>query len=97
MSLWWLVVGFAIFLIGVTKSGFGSGVGLMIVPMTLLAMGHIQPVGGTQTVLGLILPLLCIGDLIAVGQYRKLFNGKVVSRLMPGTVVEIAVMAAVAG
>ena len=45
--LWWLVVGLAILLIGVTKSGFGSGAGLMIPPMTALAMsripGHGEP------------------------------------------------------
>ena len=40
MALAWLVVFLAIFLIGVTKSGFGSGVGLMIVPMTVMALGH---------------------------------------------------------
>jgi hypothetical protein len=34
MSPWWLVIFALVFLIGVTKSGFGSGVGLMIVPMT---------------------------------------------------------------
>jgi hypothetical protein len=41
MSIWWAVVGLAIFLIGVTKSGFGSGAGLMIVPITAIAMRHL--------------------------------------------------------
>ena len=40
MSVAWGVVFFAVFLIGVTKSGFGSGVGLMIVPMTVMALGR---------------------------------------------------------
>ena len=40
MTIWWAVVFLAMFLIGVTKSGFGSGVGLMIVPMTVVALGH---------------------------------------------------------
>jgi uncharacterized protein len=70
--LWWIIVLLALFLIGVTKSGFGSGVGLMIVPMTAIALGHI-PGRGSEAALGLLLPLLIVGDLIAVWQYRRLF------------------------
>jgi uncharacterized protein len=70
--VWWCVVFFAITFIGITKSGFGSGVGLMIVPMTAIAMGHI-PGWGSEAALGLLLPLLIAGDLIAVWQYYRLF------------------------
>ena len=99
MTEWWLVAGLAVFLIGVTKSGFGSGVGLMIVPMMAIAMGHLPR--GTEAALGLLLPLLVLGDLISVWQYRKTFfappaAGQVLSvrqimrRLMPGTMVGVA-------
>ena len=71
----WSIVFLAVFLIGVTKSGFGSGVGLMIVPMTAIAMGYI-PGRGSEAALGLLLPLLIAGDLIAVWQYRRLFFSK---------------------
>ena len=83
MWAWWLMVGFAVFLIGVTKSGFGAGVGLMIVPMTVIALRHLPP--GAGAALGLMLPLLIAGDVIAVWQYRKLFNRQAVLRLLPGT------------
>lgn len=73
MNPWWLIVFLAVFLIGVTKSGFGAGVGLMIVPMTAIAMGHI-PERGSEAALGLLLPLLIIGDLIALWQYRSFFR-----------------------
>lgn len=73
--IWWLVVFLAVFLIGVTKSGFGSGVGLMIVPMTAIAMGHI-PGRGSEAALGLLLPLLILGDFIAVWQYRKILSAR---------------------
>src|ERR1700678_436662 len=89
MSPWWLVVFLAVTLIGVTKSGFGAGVGLMIVPMSVVAMGHLP--GGAEATLGLILPLLIIGDVIAVGQYRRLVNLAIVRRLLPGTVLGIMV------
>ncbi|HEY8668101.1 MAG TPA: TSUP family transporter [Tepidisphaeraceae bacterium] len=72
MVFWWAVIFLAVFLIGVTKSGFGSGVGLMIVPMMAIAMAHV-PGRGSEAALGLLLPLLIIGDLLAVYQYRKLF------------------------
>lgn len=85
---WWTVVLLAIFLIGVTKSGFGSGVGLMIVPMTATAMAHI-PGYGTEAALGLLLPLLIAGDIFAVWQYRHIFSMKIVARLLPGTAIGV--------
>jgi uncharacterized membrane protein YfcA len=45
MSPWWLLAGAAIAFIGVTKSGFGSGVGLMIVPVMAIALGRIPGYG----------------------------------------------------
>lgn len=86
----WAVVFLAVFLIGVTKSGFGSGVGLMIVPMTAISMGHI-PSRGSAAALGLLLPLLVIGDLIAVYQYRRIFSMGIVKHLLPGTMVGVVV------
>jgi uncharacterized protein len=90
MSSWWLLTALAIFLIGVTKSGFGSGVGLMIVPMTAIAMGHI-PDRGSEAALGLLLPLLIAGDFIAVWQYRHLFSLNIVKELLPGTAIGLVI------
>lgn len=89
MSLWWAVVFLSIFFIGITKSGFGSGVGLMIVPMALLGLKHTSY--GSEATLGLMLPLLIIGDLIAVWQYRHLFSMKIVRKLLPGTALGVLV------
>ncbi len=86
--IWWGVVCFAVFGIGVTKSGFGSGVGLMLVPMMALAMSHI-PGRGSDAALGLMLPLLVTGDLLAVWQYRRLFSLNIVKKLLPGTAVGV--------
>src|ERR1051325_5835052 len=88
MMLWWLIVIRAIFLIGLTKSGFGSGAGLMIAPMTTFAMSHI-PKYGTEAALGLLLPLLMVGDFIAMWQYRRLLSMKIVRRLLPGTIIGV--------
>ncbi|WP_428939000.1 sulfite exporter TauE/SafE family protein [Fontivita pretiosa] len=88
--VWWGLAWLAIFLIGVTKSGFGSGVGLMIVPMMAIAMGHI-PSRGSEAALGLMLPLLIAGDLIAVWQYRRLFSLSIIKRLLPGTAAGVVI------
>jgi uncharacterized protein len=78
MSFWWAIVFLAVILIGVTKSGFGSGVGLMIAPMTAIGLAHIPMRAdgtrlGAEAALGLLLPLLVAGDFIAISQYFRLF------------------------
>ena len=89
---WWGIVLLDIFFIGVTKSGFGAGVGLMIVPMATIALGHTSL--GSEATLGLMLPLLIAGDLLAVWQYRRLFRPGtpsvgVLRKLAPGMVVGV--------
>ena len=72
---WFYIALLAIFMIGVTKSGFGSGVGLIIVPLTALALGHGAFAGRDElAALGLLLPLLVAGDLISVYQHRRYFT-----------------------
>jgi uncharacterized membrane protein YfcA len=83
----WIIVAIAITLIGVTKSGFGSGLGLLNVPLIVIAMGYTSH--GSQAALGLMLPLLIIGDIIAVVQYRKLFKASLLKRLLPGSIVGV--------
>jgi uncharacterized membrane protein YfcA len=90
LSPWWSIVCLAVLLIGVTKSGFGSGVGLMIVPMMALAMSHI-PGYSPAAALGLLLPLLILGDVVAVYQYRHLFSLSIVKHLLPGTLLGLVV------
>ncbi len=90
MSVAWLIIFVAILLIGLTKSGFGSGTGLMIVPMTAIALDHLRP-DGSKDALGLLLPLLLIGDLIAVFQYRRLFSLNIVKHLLPGTLLGVVI------
>ncbi len=81
---WWSVALLAIFLIGVTKSGFGSGVGLIIVPMMTLSVPYALP---SENPLGLLLPLMLCGDIIALYQYRKNANLAVVRKLLPATLI----------
>jgi hypothetical protein len=52
-------------------------------------MGH--TVYGPTAALGLMLPLLIVGDVIAVWQYRRLFSLAIVRRLLPGSAVGVIV------
>ncbi|HEY0009510.1 MAG TPA: sulfite exporter TauE/SafE family protein [Tepidisphaeraceae bacterium] len=84
----WLIICFAVAMIGVAKSGFGGGLGLMVVPITALALGAV-PGYKSEDALGLLLPLLIVGDFIAIAQYYKLPNWSLVRRLLPGAFVGI--------
>lgn len=85
----WFIVCFAVLLIGITKSGLGAGLGLIVVPIAALALDHTER--GAAAALGLLLPLLIAGDLIAVTQYRKLFRLELVRPLMLPASLGIAV------
>lgn len=83
----WIFICLAIFLIGLTKSGLGAGMGLIVVPICTIALGHTSR--GSQAALGLLLPLLIAGDLLSIWQYRKLFNFKLVKPLLLPTAMGI--------
>lgn len=83
----WIIVGVGVTLIGITKSGFGSGLGLFNVPLIVLAMGHTAR--GSEAALGFMLPLLILGDIIAVTQYRKVFSLRALRLLLPGTLLGV--------
>jgi uncharacterized membrane protein YfcA len=90
MSFGWVLVCIAVFLIGVTKSGFGSGLGLIVVPIMALATASIPDLG-PEAALGLMLPLLICGDVIAIIQQREHASLRLVWRLLPATLIGIAV------
>lgn len=87
VTIWDAIVCFAVFFIGLTKSGFGSGAGLMILPMAAVAMRHLP--AGSEAALPLILPLLVCGDLIAIWQYRRECSWKIIWGLLPGSMLGI--------
>ncbi|HLL88924.1 MAG TPA: sulfite exporter TauE/SafE family protein [Tepidisphaeraceae bacterium] len=91
MSPWWIVVCFAFVLIGVTKSGFGSGLGLIVVPIMAIAAEGLRAQGlGAEAALGMMLPLLIVGDLFALWQQRKHASLALVRPLLVPTVLGVA-------
>src|SRR5690348_13048424 len=81
MNFWWALMGVCALGIGITKSGFGSGMGLMLIPLFTIAIGHTDR--GTDASLGFLAQLLVFGDLIAVYQWRRQLTGAIVKRLVP--------------
>jgi uncharacterized membrane protein YfcA len=85
----WLIICLAVFLIGLTKSGLGAGMGLIVVPMTAIALDY-TPMG-SKAALGLLLPLLILGDIISLTQYRRIYDFSRIRALILPTFLGICV------
>jgi uncharacterized protein len=84
LELWqWLLAALAAVIIGFSKTGIG---GLSLLAVALFA--QIFP-GHTKQVSGLILPLLIVGDLVAVGSYRRHIQWKFLWKLFPWTALGV--------
>ncbi|MGC4072891.1 MAG: sulfite exporter TauE/SafE family protein [Nibricoccus sp.] len=79
----WLLAALAALIIGFSKTGVG---GLSLLAVALF--GQIFP-DHTKQVSGLILPLLIVGDLVAVGSYRRHIQWKFLWKLFPWTALGV--------
>jgi uncharacterized protein len=81
----WLLAALAALIIGFSKTGIGG--------LSLLAVALVTQLfpGETKRVSGLILPLLIIGDLVAVGSYRRHVQWKFLWRLFPWTALGVLI------
>jgi len=74
-SYTWVVLFFAALLVGMSKTGIQ---GITIITVPILAMTF-----GAKPSTGLMLPILCFADMIAVSYYRRKAEWKYVLRLLP--------------
>ncbi|MER0238847.1 sulfite exporter TauE/SafE family protein [Fulvimarina sp. MAC8] len=74
----------AVFLVGMSKGGFGGTLALIGVPLMALA---ISPVAAA----GILLPIMILMDLIALYAWRGTFAKSVLIQMLPASVVGIAV------
>lgn len=72
------------FLVGLSKAGLATGLGMLTTPLVASAMP-------AREAIGLILPLLCIADVLTMGFYWKQWDWKAIRELQIGGVVGIAV------
>jgi len=79
--LFYLVVGIAVVILGLSKGGF-AGVGMISTPMLALVVGPIAAAG-------LIFPILIIQDMIAVAMYRRTFDRQILATMVPGAALGV--------
>ena len=77
----------ALVLIGISKAGFGSGLGIFAVPMMALIVPAFQAAA-------IMLPILCIMDAIGVWAYRRHWDGKNLYYMIPGAAIGIVIATA---
>jgi uncharacterized membrane protein YfcA len=75
---------FAVTFIGVSKAGFGGGLGMLTTPLCVLAFGP-------RDAIGILLPLLCAGDAFSLWHYWGKWRADNLRYLLPGVVVGIVI------
>lgn len=78
---YWALAFFAVFLLGISKAGL-KGIDILIVTILVLVFG-------AKPSSGILLPLLCVGDLVAVIYYRRHVNWQHLFRLLPWMAVGV--------
>jgi uncharacterized membrane protein YfcA len=78
------IAGAGIFLVGLSKAGFGGGLGILTTPLAVIAFAraHQTPVFA----IGVVLPLLCAADLFSLLYYRRKYKSENLKFLLPGVV-----------
>jgi uncharacterized membrane protein YfcA len=74
----------AVLITGISKSGFGGGLGILAVPLLALFVSPLQAAA-------IMLPVLCVMDLINVWVYRKSWDRPNIRILLPASLVGVAV------
>ncbi|SNZ19307.1 sulfite exporter TauE/SafE family protein [Cohaesibacter gelatinilyticus] len=70
----------AILLTGISKSGFGGGLGVMAVPIMSL---HVAP----QFAAAVMMPILLVMDILIVWRYRQTWDWSIVFGLLPAALI----------
>lgn len=78
-NIQWFAISVAALSIGMSKTGV-QGIMLMIVPLMAMAFGAKESTG-------VILPMLCMADIIAVAYYKRIADWKVVAKLLPTAIL----------
>ena len=72
----------ALLITGISKAGFGSGLGILAVPLIALTMPATQAAA-------IMLPILCVMDLAALWAYRGQWSRKNMKIMLPGGIAGI--------
>ncbi|HVY71008.1 MAG TPA: sulfite exporter TauE/SafE family protein, partial [Verrucomicrobiae bacterium] len=78
------IAALAVTFIGVSKAGFGGGLGILTTPLCVLAFG-------SKNAIGILLPLLCAGDAFSLYHYWRKWESANLKYLLPGVVAGVIV------
>jgi len=70
--------------IGLSKAGFGGGLGMLTTPVCVIAFG-------SKDAIGILLPLLCAGDAFSLYHYWGRWDKKHLRFLLPGVIVGVLI------
>ncbi len=74
----------AVLFIGLSKAGFGGGLGMLTTPLCVLAFGP-------KDAIGILLPLLCAGDAFSLYHYWRKWERRNLRFLIPGVIVGVLI------
>jgi len=87
-TLFYLLATLAVLLAGFSKASAAGGVGLMAVPLMSIAIAP-------QQAAAIMLPILCVLDLLGLWAYRRQYDLRLLRQLIPGALVGIVIGALV--
>lgn len=82
-TLQWIAICFAVFLLGISKSGI-KGIGIVLVIILAFVFGE-------KASTGILLPMLIAADIMAVIYYNRHANWKYIKKLMPWMIIGVIV------
>lgn len=88
--LFWVLGILAVLLAGFSKAASGAGIAVLAVPLLSLVMP-------TPRAAAIMLPILCLIDLLGIWAFRRHFDGDMLRELMPGALIGIVLGALVFG
>jgi uncharacterized membrane protein YfcA len=74
----------AVLLAGISKGGFGGGLGVLAVPLMALIVSPVQAAA-------IMLPILCLMDIFGLRAYRTNWDRRNIAVMVPGALLGIAV------
>ena len=80
---YYLCVGFAVLITGISKSGFGGGIGIVAIPMMAMVMPD------PRYMLGIQLPLLIAADALSNLHHLKNYEWRILKPLVAGAIAGV--------
>ncbi|MGB1237151.1 MAG: sulfite exporter TauE/SafE family protein [Pseudomonadales bacterium] len=81
--LFYLAAISAILIVGISKGGFGGGLGVMAVPIMSLVISPVQAAS-------IMLPILCLMDIFSLWHFRGKGDWKILKTILPAALLGIA-------